>query len=47
MGYLPVILLTLNAKYGLLPISNIYTGPSTVTPQDADKIAALAKKRFR
>jgi simple sugar transport system substrate-binding protein len=47
MGYLPVILLTLNARYGLMPISNIYTGPSIVTAQDADKIAALAKKRFR
>lgn len=47
MGYLPIILLTLNARYGLLPINNIYTGPSTVTAQDADKIAALAKKRFR
>lgn len=47
MGYLPIVLLTLNAKYGVLPISNIYTGPTAVTPQDADKIAALAKKRFR
>jgi simple sugar transport system substrate-binding protein len=47
MGYLPVILLTLNSRYGLMPISNIYTGPSIVTAQDADKIAALAKKRFR
>jgi simple sugar transport system substrate-binding protein len=47
MGYLPIILLTLNAKYGLLPISNIYTGPTPVTAQDADKIAILAQKRFR
>jgi simple sugar transport system substrate-binding protein len=47
MGYLPIVLLTLNAKYGLLPISNIYTGPKPVTAQDADQIAILAKKRFR
>ncbi len=47
MGYLPIVLLTLNAKYGLLPISNIYTGPAPLTAQDADKIAILSKKRFR
>ena len=28
MGYLPVVMLTLNAKYGVLPINNIYTGPN-------------------
>jgi simple sugar transport system substrate-binding protein len=46
MGYLPIVLLTLNAKFGLLPTSNIYTGPTPITAQDADKIAILAK-RFR
>ena len=47
MGYLPVVMLTLNAKYGLLPIKNIYTGPTPVTAADVDKIAVLAKKGIR
>lgn len=47
MGYLPVVMLTLNAKYGTLPIKNIYTGPTPITPQDADRIAVLSKKGVR
>lgn len=47
MGYLPIVMLTLNAKFGLMPISNIYTGPNPVTPQDRDKIATLSKKGMR
>jgi simple sugar transport system substrate-binding protein len=47
MGYLPVVMLTLNAKYGLLPIKNIYTGPTPVTAADVDKIAVLSKKGIR
>jgi simple sugar transport system substrate-binding protein len=47
MGYLPIVMLTLNAKFGLMPISNIYTGPNPVTSQDREKIAALSKKGMR
>jgi simple sugar transport system substrate-binding protein len=47
MGYFPVVMLTLNAKYGLLPIKNIYTGPTPVTAADVDKIAVLSKKGIR
>jgi simple sugar transport system substrate-binding protein len=47
MGYLPIVMLTLNARYGLLPISNIYTGPNPVTSQDHDKIATLSKQGMR
>jgi simple sugar transport system substrate-binding protein len=47
MGYLPVVMLTLNAKYGLLPIKNIYTGPTPVTAADVDKISVLSKKGIR
>ena len=47
MGYLPIVMLTLNAKFGVMPISNIYTGPNPVTWQDHDKIAALSKKGTR
>lgn len=47
MGFLPVVMLTLNAKYGVLPINNIYTGPNPVTTADVDKIMALSKKGIR
>jgi simple sugar transport system substrate-binding protein len=47
MGYLPIVMLTLNAKYGLLPINNIYTGPNAVTQADVAKIQELSKKGIR
>jgi simple sugar transport system substrate-binding protein len=47
MGYLPIVMLTLNAKYGLLPINNIYTGPNPVTAADVAKIQELSKKGIR
>jgi simple sugar transport system substrate-binding protein len=47
MGYLPIVMLTLNAKYGLLPINNIYTGPNPVTANDVSKIQELSKKGIR
>ena len=47
MGYLPVILLTQHARYGVLPTSNIYTGPMPLTPADVDQIMVLSKKGIR
>lgn len=47
MGYLPVVMLTLNAKYGTLPTKNIYTGPTPVTSADVEKIMMLSKKGIR
>ncbi len=47
MGFLPVVMLTLNAKYGLLPINNIYTGPNAISPTDVEKIMVLSKKGIR
>jgi simple sugar transport system substrate-binding protein len=47
MGYLPVVLLTLNAKYGTLPTKNIYTGPTPVTSADVERIMVLSKKGIR
>jgi simple sugar transport system substrate-binding protein len=47
MGYLPVILLTQYAKYGVLPTNNIYTGPMPLTPADVDQIMVLSKKGIR
>jgi simple sugar transport system substrate-binding protein len=47
MGYLPVVLLTQYAKYGVLPTNNIYTGPMPLTPADVDQIMVLSKKGIR
>jgi simple sugar transport system substrate-binding protein len=47
MGYLPVVLLTLHAKYGVLPTKNIYTGPTPLAPTDVEQIMILSKKGIR
>lgn len=47
MGYLPIVLLTLNAKYGIMPLNNIYTGPNAIGPADVEKILELSKKGIR
>ena len=47
MGYLPIVMLTLNAEYGTLPTKNIYTGPTPVTAADVEKIMILSKKGIR
>ncbi len=47
MGYLPVIMLTEYARYGVLPTQNIYTGPTPVTKADVEKIMVLSKKGIR
>jgi simple sugar transport system substrate-binding protein len=47
MGYLPVIMLTQYARYGVLPTQNIYTGPTPVTKADVEKIMMLSKKGIR
>lgn len=47
MGFLPVVMLTLDARYGLLPINNIYTGPNAISPTDVEKIMILNKKGIR
>lgn len=47
MGYLPVVFLTLNAKYGIMPTKNVYTGPMALSPADVEQIAILSKKGIR
>ncbi len=47
MGYLPVVMLTLHAKYGVLPTNNIYTGPMPLSPADVEQIMILSKKGIR
>ncbi len=47
MGYLPVVMLTLHARYGVLPTNNIYTGPMPLTAADVEQIMILSKKGIR
>ncbi|HEU4973958.1 MAG TPA: substrate-binding domain-containing protein [Baekduia sp.] len=48
-GYLPVVLLTQRARYGLFPAQGqvIPTGPNFVTRDNADKAIALAARSIR
>jgi simple sugar transport system substrate-binding protein len=47
MGYLPVIFLTLNAQYGVMPSKNVYTGPMAISSTDVEQIMMLSKKGVR
>jgi len=46
-GYLPVAFLALNAKYGLMPASNVASGPNLVTKEKAEQAIELSKKGIR
>ncbi len=46
-GYLPVVILALHAKYGLLPGADVLTGPGFVTPENAAQVIDLSKKGIR
>jgi simple sugar transport system substrate-binding protein len=47
-GYLPVVLLTLLHRYGLLPANDvIQTGPGFVTPENAAQVIQLSKEGIR
>jgi len=46
-GYLPVVFLTLNAEYGLMPAGVVMTGPGFVTPENAAQVIELSKKGIR
>jgi simple sugar transport system substrate-binding protein len=46
-GYLPVTVLALNARYGVLPVTNIGTGPRLVTKADAQKVLQLSREGLR
>lgn len=48
MGYLPVVMLTKHARYGLLPTANVYTGPLFINNKaDAAQILRLSKLGYR
>ena len=46
-GYLPVVMLALHAKYGLMPGADVHTGPGFVTPQTASQVIELSKQGIR
>jgi simple sugar transport system substrate-binding protein len=46
-GYMPVVLLTHNIKYGLLQANYFLTGPTIVDKDNVEKVAALVEKGYR
>lgn len=46
-GYLPVVFLALNAKYGLMPGGNVPSGPNLVTKEKAAQVVDLSAKGIR
>lgn len=46
-GYLPVVFLALNARYGLMPAGVVMTGPGFVTPENAKQVIELSKQGIR
>ncbi len=46
-GYLPIVLLTLNHKYGLLPGGDVLTGPGFVTGENAARVIELSAQGLR
>jgi len=46
-GYLPIGLLFLYNKYGVIPHDDIFTGPEIVDINNVDKVADMVNKRFR
>lgn len=46
-GYLPVVFLALNAKYGLIPGGNVPSGPNLITKEKANQVIELSAKGIR
>jgi simple sugar transport system substrate-binding protein len=46
-GYLPVVFLTQNAKYGVTPIGTVETGPLFITQENAEQVIELSAKGIR
>lgn len=46
-GYLPVVFLALNAKYGLVPGGNVPSGPNLVTSDKAGQVIELSAQGIR
>ncbi|QFU15223.1 sugar ABC transporter substrate-binding protein [Microvirga thermotolerans] len=46
-GYLPVVFLALNAKYGLIPGGDVPSGPNLITKDKAAQVVELSAKGIR
>ena len=46
-GYLPVVFLALNAKYGLVPGGNVPSGPNLITADKAGQVIDLSSQGIR
>ncbi len=46
-GYMPVLLLTHNIKYGLIEANYFLTGPTIVDKSNVEKVAALVEEGYR
>ena len=46
-SYLPVVLLVLNIRHGLMPGADVLTGPGFVTPENADQVIELSAQGIR
>lgn len=46
-GYLPVVFLALNAKYGLIPGGNVPSGPNLITADKAGQVVDLSAQGIR
>lgn len=46
-GYLPVVMLTLQSQYGMMPPPLLSTGPSYVTEENAEDVMALSDEGIR
>jgi len=45
-GYYPVIFLALYDKYGMIPTSNVLTGPPFVTEETAAQVIELSEQSY-
>jgi len=46
-GYLPIVFLALDARYGLIPASSVASGPNLITKDKAAKVIALSGESIR
>ena len=46
-GYLPVVFLALNAKYGLIPGGDVPSGPNLITQEKAGQVVELSSQGIR
>ncbi len=46
-GYMPVVFLAVHHKYGMIPVTNVMTGPLFVMQDTAAEVIEMAKKGYR